>query len=214
MFLELVKKRDQKIVVALFELLAKRPVLNRILSLLFILFFIFLHPHIIPRLPHLLFYFSSLLPFFLYINFFVSFFFLIHYKGEKRTTETKNKSYAGGAMKNVAFSEEKDQKNKANGRGHKEESRSEESNSGSGSGSESDSGSETGSATGSESSEDEELVAKRSWIDSVLRRPEKGDTDGSKLQHKKDEKGKKKVETDVAAQRSAVYGALAGSKGR
>ena len=115
-------------------------------------------------------------------------------------------------MKNVAFSEEQEQNNKANGRGHKEESRSEESNSGSGSGS--DSGSETGSATGSESSEDEELVAKRSWIDSVLRRPEKGDTDGSKLQHKQDEKGKKKVETDVAAQRSAVYGALAGSKGR
>ena len=208
MFLELVKKRDPKIVVALFELLAKRPVLNRILSLLFILFFIFLT--LILSLAYRIFSFTSL-PFFLSSSllFFVSFF-LIQYKGEKRTTESKNKSYAGGAMKNVAFSEEKGQNNKANGRGHKEESRSEESNSGSGS----DSGSETGSATGSESSEDEELVAKRSWIDSVLRRPEKGDTDSSKLQHKQDEKGKKKVETDVAAQRSAVYGALAGSKGR
>ena len=206
MFLELVKKRDQKIVVALFELLAKRPVLNRILSLLFIVLY-FSH---ITTSSLLLFFPSSFLP----LCYLLLFLFLIHYKGEKRTTETKNKSYAGGAMKNVAFSEEKGQNNKANGRGHKEESRSEESNSGSGSGSESDSGSETGSATGSESSEDEELVAKRSWIDSVLRRPEKGDTDGSKLQHKKDEKGKKKVETDVAAQRSAVYGALAGSKGR
>jgi hypothetical protein len=57
------------------------------------------------------------------------------------------------------------------------------------------------------------LNKRSSWFNKVLKRDEKGETDSTRLQQKDEkgkEKGKQKVEPDMVAQRSALYGALAG----